>query len=87
MPTAAVVATVDDVMDEDMIWLDEIVEISEGYSGAEVVALCSEAALLAVENEETMLSRRHLIQAASKMKPQITSEMLQFYDNFRSKHR
>ena len=87
MPTAAVVATVDDVMDEDMIWLDEIVEISEGYSGAEVVALSSEAALLAVENEETMLSRRHLIQAASKMKPQITSEMLQFYDNFRSKHR
>eukprot|EP01033_Poteriospumella_lacustris_P005514 gene5514-3930_t len=87
MPTAAIVTTVDDVMDEDMIWLDEIVEISEGYSGAEVVALCSEAALLAVENEETMLSRRHLIQAASKMKPQITAEMLQFYDNFRSKHR
>lgn len=87
MPTAAIVATVDEVMDEDMIWLDEIVEITEGYSGAEVVALCSEAALLAVEKEETMLSRRHLLQAASKMKPQITTEMLQFYDNFRSKHR
>lgn len=87
MPTASIVASVEEVMDEHMIWIDELVEISEGYSGAEVVALCSEAALLAVEEEAEMLSRKHLIEAAAKIKPQITAEMLLFYDTFRQKHR
>lgn len=87
MPTATIVTSVEEVADEHMIWIDELVELTEGFSGAEVVALCSEAALLAVEEEAELLTRKHLVSAASKIKPQITAEMLQFYDKFRQSHR
>ena len=63
-------------------------EISEGFSGAEMVAICRDASLLALEacdNElgAPRITMRHLLSALNRMRRQITPEMLAFYDNFR----
>ena len=64
--------------------------ISHGFSGAEIVAICRDAALLALEEsndpmaEETpKIAMKHLLQAVSGMRRQITPEMLAFYASYR----
>jgi SpoVK/Ycf46/Vps4 family AAA+-type ATPase len=66
-------------------------DISEGFSGAEVVAICRDAALLALEESEELtadstpkLHMRHLLRAIESMQRQITPEMLDFYASFRN---
>ncbi|KAF9326961.1 spermatogenesis associated protein 5 [Podila minutissima] len=60
---------------------------TEGCSGAEVVALCQEAAMKAMEEslEIECVSKRHFDQALAALTRRITPEMLQFYDQFRQK--
>lgn len=67
-------------------------DVSHGFSGAEIVAICRDAALLALEetddlmaDSEPSLQMRHLLKAVDAMKKQITPEMLEFYDSFRRK--
>mmetsp|Transcript_11438 Transcript_11438/g.17387 ORF Transcript_11438/g.17387 Transcript_11438/m.17387 type:complete len:143 (-) Transcript_11438:160-588(-) len=71
--------------------------VTGGFSGAELVAICREAALSAIEGAgdgppdpaEGPLRVRmaHLRAAAAGMKRQITPEMLRFYESFRGKGR
>ncbi|KAL1914765.1 uncharacterized protein VTP21DRAFT_8023 [Calcarisporiella thermophila] len=67
--------------------LDELAESTEGYSGAEVVALCQEAAMLAMEEnvEAKEIRQSHFRTALSSFIRRITPEMLEFYDRFREK--
>ncbi|GAX13077.1 hypothetical protein FisN_2Hh586 [Fistulifera solaris] len=66
-------------------------EISDGFSGAEVVAICKDAALLALEESDVRavdptqvtIGMRHLLQAIRSTPKQITSEMLDFYSSYR----
>ncbi|KAF9971140.1 spermatogenesis associated protein 5 [Actinomortierella ambigua] len=64
-----------------------IAEATEGCSGAEVVALCQEAAMKAMEEDLNIeyVSKRHFDQALAQMTRRITPEMIQFYDDFRQK--
>lgn len=65
-------------------------ELSGGFSGAELIAICRDAALLALEEHEksTMdtgipkIHMRHMLQAMKGMQRQITPEMLEFYESF-----
>ncbi|KAF9578060.1 spermatogenesis associated protein 5 [Lunasporangiospora selenospora] len=67
--------------------LDELANSTEGCSGAEVVALCQEAAMKAMEEDLAIeyVSMRHFQQALAKMQRRITPEMVRFYDEFREK--
>jgi SpoVK/Ycf46/Vps4 family AAA+-type ATPase len=84
---------------DDDVNVEELAQerVSGGYSGAEIAAICRDAALLALEeasNENTSnvlagggspihIGQRHLLQAVSGMKRQITPEMTAFYDSYR----
>ncbi|GKY98704.1 hypothetical protein MPSEU_000826700 [Mayamaea pseudoterrestris] len=64
--------------------------VSGGFSGAEVVAICRDAALLALEEADDLMAEhlpvlemKHLLSAAKDTKKQITPEMLEFYTSFR----
>ena len=64
-------------------------EVSGGYSGAEIVAICRDAALLALEEADDLMSEhlplvemKHLFAAAKETKGQITTDMLDFYAKF-----
>jgi len=58
---------------------------TEGYSGAELVSLCREAALYAIEEDdavgsgEPIIMMRHLMKALKEVKRQITPDIIQFY--------
>lgn len=62
-----------------------LVRKSEGMSGAEVVAVCQEAALAAMEEDPQnveVVCMRHFLSILSTMKPRITDQMIQFYHDF-----
>lgn len=59
--------------------LELLVRLTKGFSGAEIVAACAEAAMLAIEEGCNTLSLSHLEAAIRAVQPQITAEMLQFY--------
>lgn len=67
-------------------------EVSGGFSGAELIAVCKDAALLALEeddanphtsNELPSIRMRHLMKAIQAMQRQITPEMIDFYESFK----
>ncbi len=72
---------------QDDLDLSTIIPLTEGFSGAEMVSICSEAAMLAIDKECDRISQEHLLQAVYGIKPQITKDMLEFYEQFQSTHR
>ena len=58
----------------------------QGYSGAEIAAICNEAAMAALEedvkNEE--VNQTHFEVALNNLKPRISSELFKIYDKFQS---
>lgn len=58
-----------------------------GLSGAEIAALCREAALAAMEEDmhAQKLTAAHFDAAFARVTPRITSAMLQFYANYAAK--
>jgi SpoVK/Ycf46/Vps4 family AAA+-type ATPase len=76
--------------DIDVLYLAQD-KITGGFSGAEVVAICRDAALLALEETEDPMSEllpaitmKHMLTAVNGTKRQITPDMLAFYASFAS---
>jgi transitional endoplasmic reticulum ATPase len=67
-------------------------DVSKGYTGAELIAICRDAALHAIgemndESPDTpQICMRHLLQSIKDMKPRTTQDMLDFYKSFRGQH-
>jgi AAA+ lid domain len=59
--------------------LYELLRLTEGFSGAEVVSAVQEAGMLAIDEGEDTLLVSHLLSAVLAVKPQITPEVLSFY--------
>ena len=67
--------------------------MSGGFSGAELIAICREAALFAIEEDDErmtgsgspQIAMRHLTRAIEGMQRQITQAMLDFYASFNTK--
>ncbi|XP_037353035.1 ribosome biogenesis protein SPATA5 [Talpa occidentalis] len=64
--------------------LDELVPLTDTYSGAEVVAVCREAALLALEEDvhADSIRRRHFTRALSAVRPRIPEALRRFYEDY-----
>ena len=65
---------------------------SNGFSGAEIVSICREAALYAIEEidqlndgNEPMIKMKHIEQSIKSTNRQITPQMLDFYHSFRTR--
>ena len=65
----------------------QVGELAVGLSGAEISALCREAALVAMEEDihATQLKFEHFQRARQRIQPRITPEMIKFYDDYRKK--
>lgn len=68
-------------------------DVSKGFSGAEIIAICRDAASLHAIGEiadesfkEPQICMKHLLESAKSMKPRTTQEMLNFYNSFRGQH-
>lgn len=64
--------------------INEFVASTDGYSGAEVVSCCSDAAMLAIEENADEVQPIHLRKAIQECKPQITAEMLAYFEGIKS---
>jgi transitional endoplasmic reticulum ATPase len=72
---------------QEEIDLETLIQSSEGFSGAEIVAFCNDAVMEAIERQDDFITFDHLWEALKKVKPQITPEMIEFYRNFAAKNR
>lgn len=68
----------------DDVCIEDLGEQTEGYSGAEIAAVCKEAALAALEEDlqAKEVRRRHFDKALAAVKPRTSSESIKFYDTF-----
>ncbi|KAK3737855.1 hypothetical protein QZH41_015785 [Actinostola sp. cb2023] len=64
--------------------IEDLGEKTEGYSGAEIAAVCKEAALAALEEDLQANEVRwsHFEKALTAVKPRTSMESLKFYDKF-----
>uniref|UniRef100_G1SDE4 ATPase family gene 2 protein homolog A n=1 Tax=Oryctolagus cuniculus TaxID=9986 RepID=G1SDE4_RABIT len=69
--------------------LDELVLQTDTYSGAEIIAVCREAALLALEEDiqANCVMKRHFTQALSTVTPRIPESLRRFYEEYQEKSR
>jgi transitional endoplasmic reticulum ATPase len=66
--------------------IDEIVELTENYSGADLNLLITDATLLSLKEKnykETKLTQEHIIKTLKKIKPTISKEQLSYYEEFK----
>ncbi|XP_064390152.1 ATPase family gene 2 protein homolog A-like [Halichondria panicea] len=67
--------------------VDSLVAHTEGYSGAEIVSLCQEAALCAMHEDITcsLVSHKHFMEAFDAVQPQTDKTTIEFYEKYISK--
>ncbi|XP_003477137.2 ATPase family gene 2 protein homolog A isoform X2 [Cavia porcellus] len=67
--------------------LDELILQTHTYSGAEIIAVCREAALLALEeNIKAMcIMKKHFTQALSMVTPRIPESLRRFYEDYQER--
>ena len=60
---------------------------TDGYTGAEITAICQEAGLLALEHDIncTEVDLTHFLSALESVKPGISADMISFYDSYKAK--
>ncbi|CAN8012439.1 unnamed protein product [Ixodes pacificus] len=68
----------------DGVSLEDLARKTEGYSGAEVVAVCQEAALIALEEdiEARHITALHLEAALQLVRPRISRETVRYYESY-----
>jgi AAA family ATPase len=67
--------------------LKSFAEKTEGYTGAEISAVCQEAGLIALENDINSIEvdSSHFLSALESVKPRISQEMISFYESYKLK--
>lgn len=67
--------------------LDELILQTDSYSGAEIIAVCREAALLTLEEDiqARCIMRRHFTQALNTVTPRIPESLIRFYEDYQEK--
>ncbi|CAH1777381.1 unnamed protein product [Owenia fusiformis] len=68
----------------DDVTIDHLVAGTEGYSGAEIVAVCHEAAMAAMEEsmKADSVTKQHFQTALSLVKPRNTPDSMEVFTNF-----
>lgn len=67
---------------EDVI-LEEIAVATQNYTGADLAALCREAAVQAMRNNSVTISSSDFVKGMKQIKPSITKEVDQWYNTIR----
>ena len=59
--------------------IDELAGMMEHYTGADIEAICREAALISMRDGKKTVSKKHFEKAAEMVRPTVTEEMLEYY--------
>lgn len=71
----------------DNVNVDELIRRTDGYSGAEIEAVCKEAALKALEDSFDIheIEMKYFIKALETVQPRTSSELLQLYSDYENR--
>ncbi|HJM67684.1 MAG TPA: CDC48 family AAA ATPase [Candidatus Thalassarchaeaceae archaeon] len=64
--------------------LESLADKMQNFTGADVEAVCREAALIAMRAEKKSVAKKHFEEAVSRVRPTITPEMLAYYSKLES---
>ncbi len=69
--------------------LEELADMTEGYVGADIEAVCREAVMLALRENinAEKVEMRHFLEALKKVKPSVNEAMISFYERFEERMR
>lgn len=64
--------------------VEKLVELTEGYSGAEIQAICQEAALKTLEDslDAEAVEWKHMLTALTVVKPRTSRDLLELYEKY-----
>jgi len=57
----------------------------DGLTGADIEAICREAALIAMRGNKKTVSKSNFIEAISRIRPTVTPDMLEYYSKMEAK--
>jgi len=60
--------------------LDSLADRMQNFTGADVEAVCREAALIAMRAEKKSVAKKHFEEAISRVRPTITPDMIEYYN-------
>lgn len=72
---------------DESVNIEALVEQTEGYSGAEIQAICQEAAFYALEDDMHVekISGKYFTKAIMNIRPRTSPELLKLYDEYSAK--
>ena len=65
--------------------LNDLASSLQNYTGADIDAVCREAALIAMRAERKTVSKKHFEQAIARVRPTVTDELMQYYGSMEEK--
>jgi transitional endoplasmic reticulum ATPase len=65
--------------------LKDILSSMEGFTGADIEAVCREAALIAMREGNKKVSKKHFDEAVTRVRPTVTPEMLEYYQKMETR--
>jgi len=65
--------------------LKDILSNMEGFTGADIEAVCREAALIAMREGKKKVSKKHFDEAVTRVRPTVTPEMLEYYQKMETR--
>jgi transitional endoplasmic reticulum ATPase len=64
--------------------IDELASKMDNYTGADIEAVCREAALIAMREDKKTVSKKHFEQAIGRVRPSVNEDMMQYYGRMES---
>ena len=64
--------------------IDDLVSRLENYTGADIEAICREAALISMRANKKTVSKKFFEQAIDRVRPTVTDEMMEYYNRMES---
>ena len=64
--------------------IEEFASRLENYTGADIEAVCREAALISMRDGKKTVSKKHFEQAVERVRPTVNEDMMQYYGRMES---
>lgn len=63
--------------------IEELAEVTNGYVGSDIEALCREAAMFALREDVDVVGMNHFREALKKVKPSVTDSLASYYERIK----